>query len=63
MCVSVSEKFALARLFIKKSGIRRSLCLPVVLVNLYLHAKSYISGGLQVIRPYQLVKILPWSQW
>ena len=39
MSISISENFALARLFIKKSGIRQFQWLG--LVNIYLHAKSY----------------------
>ena len=60
MSVSVSEKFASARLFIKKSGIRQSHWLG--LVNTYLNAKNNqnIPSGLKVILYIQFLKILPW---
>ena len=51
MSVSVSEKFASGRLFIKKLGIRQSHKLD--LVNIYSHAKTYqnIPDSLKVICP------------
>ena len=54
--VSVSEKFASARLFIKKSGIRQSHWSD--LVNIYLHAKDYqnIPSRLKVILRIQFLK-------
>ena len=47
-------------IYIKKSGIKQNHWLD--LVNIHLLGKNYqnIPSGLQVIRPYQLVKILPW---
>ena len=60
MSVSVSETFASAGLFVKKSGIRQSQKLD--LVNIYLHAKTYqnIPCYLKVICPKSVSKnILP----
>ena len=54
MSVSVSEKFASARLFIQKSGIREYHWLGFV--NIYLHAKNYqnIPSSLKVNTPYSI---------
>ena len=59
MSVSVSENFALVRLFIKKSEIRESHWLGLVII--YLHTKYYqnIPSGLKVIHYIQFLKILP----
>ena len=58
MSISVSENFVLARLFIKKSGIRQSHWLG--LVNIHLHAKNYqnIRNCLKVKRHIQVMKNL-----
>ena len=62
MSISVSENFALVRLFIKKSGFRQSHWSD--LVNIYLHAKDYqnIPSHLKVILQYSVSeKFLPWQ--
>ena len=57
--ISVSENFASVRLFIKKSGIRESHWLGLVII--YLHTKNYqnIPSGLKVILLIQFLKNLP----